>query len=521
MSSVRSAAPASPPGPVRRAGPRQWWALVALTVPVLLMSIDLTVLSMAVPALSTDLAPTASQLLWIIDVYGVFLAGLLILMGSLGDRIGRRRLLLTGAVAFGAASLLAAFAWNAEVLILARALLGLGGATLMPSTLSLIRNIFEDPAQRRRAISVWAAAFAGGAGLGPVVGGLLLEHFWWGSVFLINLPVMALLLAVGPFLLPESRDPRPGPFDLLSAALLIGAVLAVVFGFKEAGKLGWGVQPAAWLAGGTLVAALFAARQRRLAQPLIDLALLRSLPFGVAVLTNIAGVFAMTGMLYFFPQYVQIVLGRSALEAGLWALPLATGAIIGSLTVPALARRFPAGLVIGLGLALASSGYLLLSLLDTDGVAALAFAGGALLGGGVGLANTLANDVIVSAAPPGRAGAAAGISETAYELGGAMGTAVLGSVGAQVYASRVLADLPAQTPPEAAGAATQTLAAAERVAASLPPAQGRELLGTAHSAFVDAMSQTFLTGGLIVAAAAAAAALALRTYRVTAATATH
>lgn len=514
MNSARSATSVTVPDRARRAGPRQWWALVALTVPVLLMSIDLTVLSMAVPALSADLAPTATQLLWIIDVYGVFLAGLLILMGSLGDRIGRRRLLLTGAVAFGAASLLAALAWNAEVLILARALLGLGGATLMPSTLSLIRNIFEDPAQRRRAISVWAAAFAGGAGLGPVVGGLLLEHFWWGSVFLINLPVMALLLAVGPFLLPESRDPRPGPFDLPSAVLLIGAVLAVVFGFKEAGRLGWGLVPAAWLAGGAVVAALFAARQRRLPQPLLDLALFRSLPFGVAVFTNIAGVFAMTGMLYFFPQYVQIVLGRSALEAGLWALPLAAGAVLGSLVVPALARRLPAGLVIGLGLALAATGYLLLSLLDATGTAALAFGGGALLGGGVGLANTLTNDVIVGAAPPGRAGAAAGISETAYELGGAMGTAVLGSVGAQIYASRVLADLPDRTPPEAAEAATQTLATAERVAAALPPAQGRELLSTAHGAFVDAMSQTFLTGAVIVAVAAAAAALVLRKHRV-------
>ncbi|MFJ7206681.1 MFS transporter [Streptomyces sp. NPDC098789] len=481
------------------------------------MSIDLTVLSMAVPALSADLEPTSAQLLWIIDVYGVFLAGLLILMGSLGDRIGRRRLLLTGAVAFGAASLLAAFAWNAEALILARALLGLGGATLMPSTLSLIRNIFEDPAQRRRAISVWAAAFAGGAGLGPVVGGLLLEHFWWGSVFLINLPVMVLLLAVGPFLLPESRDPRPGPFDPLSAVLLIAAVLAVVFGFKEAGRLGWGPQAAAWLAAGALVAALFGMRQRRLVRPLLDLTLLRSLPFCVAVFTNIAGVFAMTGMLYFFPQYVQIVLGRSALEAGLWALPLAVGAILGSLTVPALARRFPAGLVIGLGLALAATGYLLLSLLDASGVPALAFGGGALLGGGVGLANTLTNDVIVSAAPPDRAGAAAGISETAYELGGAMGTAVLGSIGAQIYASRVLAELPAQIPPAAAEAATRTLATAERVAAALPAAQGRELLTTAHSAFVDAMSRTFLTGALIVAAAAVTAALALRKHHVAAA----
>lgn len=497
-------------------GTGQWWALIALTVPVLLMSIDLTVLSTALPSLSEDLTPSSTQLLWIIDVYGVFMAGLLVTMGSIGDRMGRRRLLMIGALAFGGASALAAFAWNAEVLIVARALLGLGGATLMPSTLSLIRAVFTDAAQRRRAIAFWAAAFAGGAGLGPIVGGLLLEHFWWGSVFLINLPVMVLLLATGPRLLPESKDPNPGPFDIPSALMLTAAVLALIFGIKEVGKHGWDLSSPALLLAGGLLTALFAVRQSRLAHPLIDIQLFRSLPFTVAVLANIAGVFAMTGALYFFPQYVQIVLGYSPLEAGLWSLPLAAGAVLGALLVPVVARRLPVGWVIGIGLAVAAAGYLTLSMLGLDGVLPVAFAGGALVGAGVGMAETLTNDVIIGTAPPEKAGAAAGISETAYELGGALGTAVLGSIGTSLYRGQVLADLPAQTPSVITDAATQTLGAAGQAAAHLPPEQARPFLSLVNEAFVHAMTQTFTIAALIVGAAALAGFIALRRHRHTA-----
>ncbi|MFJ7213672.1 MFS transporter [Amycolatopsis sp. NPDC098790] len=491
----------------------RWWALAVLTVPVLLMSIDVTVLSMAIPALSKDLAPSGTQLLWIIDIYGVFLAGLLILMGSLGDRVGRRRLLLLGALAFGAASALAAFAWSAEVLIAARALLGVGGATLMPSTLSLIRNIFPDPAERRRAISIWMAAFAGGAGLGPVVGGVLLEHFWWGSVFLINLPIMVLLLVAGPFVLPESKDRDPGTFDVLSAGLLIGAVLAVIFGFKSTGAHGWGLVPLAWLLGGVAAATVFVVRQRRRTHPLIDISLFRSLPFTVAVLANIAGVFAMTGMLYFFPQYLQIVLGYSSLESGLWSLPLAAGAIIGALTSPLVARRLTAGWVVGTGLALTATGYVVMSHLGVDGLMVLAVAGGVLLGGGVGLADTLTNDVIIGTAPADKAGAAAGVSETAYELGGALGTAVLGTLGVSLYRGHVLAGLPPETPPALAGAAAETVGAADRIAAELPAGAAARFTSVVDDAFVAAMSQTFVIAAVIVGVAAIAVLAALRHHR--------
>ncbi|WP_308010446.1 MFS transporter [Blastococcus sp. LR1] len=217
---------------------RRWSALAVLALPVLLISVDMTVLGFAVPALSADLGPTSTELLWIVDIYSFLLAGLLVLMGNLGDRIGRRRLLIAGAIAFGLASALAAFATSPEMLIAARALLGLGGATLMPSTLALLRSVFPDDRERRLAIAIWAAAFSGGAAVGPIIGGVLLERFWWGSVFLVNAPVMVLLVIGALVLLPESRNPLPGPFGVPSGLLSIAGVLPVVYALKTVAKDG-------------------------------------------------------------------------------------------------------------------------------------------------------------------------------------------------------------------------------------------------------------------------------------------
>lgn len=488
----------------------RWWALVILTLPVVLMSVDLTVLSMAVPMLSESLTPTGNQLLWIIDIYGIFLAGLLILMGALGDRIGRRSLLLIGGAAFGGASILAAFAWNPVVLITARALLGIGGATLMPATLALIRSIFPDAVERRRALSIWAAAFAGGAGLGPVLGGFLLEHFWWGSVFLINVPIMILLITLGPFLLPNTKDPHPGPFAPLSALQLIAGILLAIYGLKEIGKHGWSITTVLFIACGLALLAAFTTRQARLKQPLVDVSLFRSLPFSIAVLANVAGVFALTGILYFLPQYAQLVLNKTPMTAGLWALPIAGAAIAGAISAPSLAKQLPVGWIIGGGLVIASTGYFTLTHLGIDEVLALAFAGGSLVGLGVGLADTLANDVIIATAPPQRAGAAAGISETAYELGGVLGTAILGSIGLNTYRHNLKDTLPATIPDDVVHRAAETLGDATHIAQQLPEPTMQQFLDHAHRAFVDGMTTSFLIGMIVVALTGITAIATLR-----------
>ena len=266
----------------QQAGRREWIGLAVIALPCLLYSMDLTVLNLALPAISEDLRPSSSELLWIVDIYGFLVAGLLITMGTLGDRIGRRRLLLIGAASFGAASVLAAFASSAPMLIAARALLGVAGATLAPSTMALIFNMFADPGERKIAIGVWIASFSAGAAIGPLVGGALLELFWWGSVFLIGVPVMALLLVLGPRLLPESRDPDAGRLDLVSAALSLAAVLAVIFALKRLAEDGLHWTPFVAVAAGVLLAALFARRQRRLDDPLIDLDLFRIPAFSAA-----------------------------------------------------------------------------------------------------------------------------------------------------------------------------------------------------------------------------------------------
>ena len=284
----------------RRAGRREWIGLAVLMLPLLVISMDMTVLYYAVPALSAALAPTSSELLWILDSYSFVLAGLLVTMGTLGDRVGRRRLLLIGVAGFGVASLASAYAASAGALIAARAPLGIAGATLMPSTMALIRGMFHDPSQRRTAVAVWMAVFTSGTAVGPLVSGVLLEHFWWGSVFLVNVPVMALLLVVGPILLPESRDPRPGRFDLVSVALSMGAMLPAVYGIKKAAQDGFGWLPALSIVAGLAVGALFVHRQRLLARsaganPMIDLGLFRHRTFGAAVLINVLAIFALVG----------------------------------------------------------------------------------------------------------------------------------------------------------------------------------------------------------------------------------
>jgi DHA2 family multidrug resistance protein-like MFS transporter len=415
-----------------RAGRREWIGLAVIALPCLLYAMDLTVLYLAIPELSADLRPNEAQLLWIVDIYGFLIAGLLITMGTLGDRIGRRRLLLIGAGAFGAASVLAAFSTSAEMLIASRAVLGVAAATLAPSTLSLIRNMFHDDRQRTFAIGVWITSFSAGAALGPVLGGVLLEFFWWGSVFLLGVPVMALLLVVGPRLLPEYRDPDPGRLDLVSVALSLVAVLAAIYGLKRIAVDGVEAPFLLAIAAGLAVGALFVRRQAHLADPLIDLRLFRVGAFRTSLAINTLGFFVAFGGELFVTQYLQLVLGLSPLEAGAWTVPGAAGFVVGSMVAPVLVRRIHPAFVTAGGMALAAVGFAVLT--QVGGLAELV-AGTALLSLGLGPVFTLAADLVVSAAPPERAGAASAILETSSEFGSAAGIAILGSVGYAVFRS--------------------------------------------------------------------------------------
>jgi DHA2 family multidrug resistance protein-like MFS transporter len=480
----------------------QWWALAVLVLPVLLISVDATVLGFALPYLSEDLGPTGAEQLWIVDVYSFVLAGLLVFMGTLGDRIGRRRLLLAGAVAFGLASVLAAFSTTPMMLILARALLGVGGATLMPSTLSLIRSIFTDDRRRRTAVAVWSAAFSGGMAVGPVIGGWLLEHFWWGSVFLINVPVMVVLLVAGPLLLPEHRDPNPGRFDLLSALLSLGAMLPAVYGVKIAATSGFTWSAALAIVVGLGLGVLFVRRQRRLERPMLDLALFSNRMFTASVVTNLLGVFALVGLLFLVPQYLQLVLGLSPVTAALWMLPATVAGIAGALLAAWLARRVRVAVLVSVGLLLGAAGFLVLTALGTTAGLAAVVVAFVLVGGGVALSETLTNDLVISAAPVDRAGAASAISETGYELGGALGTALLGSLATAVYQSGVTGSLSA-APHDAAmdtavAAAHDTLGGAVSAAKSLPAPAAEALVTSAREAFVSGMHVTAWAGAAIL-----------------------
>jgi DHA2 family multidrug resistance protein-like MFS transporter len=496
----------SVPG-VALAGRREWVGLAVLALACLLYAMDLTVLHLAVPSLSAELRPSSAQLLWITDIYGFMVAGFLVTMGTLGDRIGRRRLLLLGAGAFGVLSVLAALSTSPEQLIAGRALLGIAGATLAPSTLSLIFSMFPDPGQRQVAIGVWITSFSAGGAIGPVLGGVLLERYWWGSVFLLAVPVMALLLALGPRVLPEYRDPGAGRLDLVSAAMSLVAVLAVVFGLKLSAQDGFNGLAGAAVGVGLVVGVLFARRQLTLADPMIDLRLFHNTAFNASLATNLVGIFIAVGYFLFVAQYLQLVLGLSPLEAGLWSLPSAVGFIVGSNLAPRILRRVRPAPVIGTGLAMAAVGLAVLTQVGGSHNADLAILAGASLLVSLGLAPvfTATTDLIVSSAPPERAGAASGISETGSELGGALGIAILGSIGVAVYRGELADALPADLPGQAAAAARDTLGGAVGVAAQLPAELGAAVVAAAREAFIQGLQ---LTAALSAAVAVAIAVLA-------------
>jgi MFS transporter, DHA2 family, multidrug resistance protein len=489
---------------------REWIGLGAIALACMLYVMDLTILHLAIPEISADLQPSSTQLLWIIDIYGFVVAGSLITMGTLGDRIGRRRLLLIGAAAFGAASVLAAFSSSSEMLVGTRALLGLAGATIAPSTLSLIRNMFLDHEERTRAIAIWITSFSVGAAVGPLLGGLVLEFFWWGAAFLVNVPVMALLLFLGPRLLPEYKDPDAGRLDILSAALSLVAVLSVILGLKQLAQDGIGWLPVVSFAIGATVGILFVRRQRRLTDPLIDLGLFRVPAFTSSLLLYGCGILFVFGGFLFLPQFLQLVIGLSPLEAGLWTLPWALAFVVGSQLTPRLAQKYPPAPLMAGGLVLAALGFALFTQLEpTSGFAMIVIAS-VLFSLGTAPVFTLTNDLIIGSAPPERAGAAAGISETSAELGGALGIALFGSIGLAVYRSGVVDGISAEVPQDAAEVAQDTLGGAVEVAAQLPSDLAEPLLESAQTAFVQGVHITSAISALGALALAAFAWAAIR-----------
>jgi MFS transporter, DHA2 family, multidrug resistance protein len=496
--------------PFPKAGRREWVGLGVLTLACLLYVMDLTVLHLAVPAISADLQPTSAQLLWIIDLYGFLIAGSLITMGTLGDRIGRRRLLLLGAAAFGLTSILAAFSPTAEWLIVSRALLGIAGATLAPSTLSLIFHMFPDPHQRQVAIGFWIGAFSAGAAIGPVLGGVMLELFWWGSVFLLALPVMAALLALGPRVLPEYRDPEAGRLDLASAAMSVAAVLAVIYGLKETAQDGLGLPPVLAILAGLAVGVGFVRRQRRLADPMIDVGLFRLRSFNAALAINLLAIFVAVGYFLFVAQYLQLVLGLSPLEAGLWSLPSALGFIAGSQLGPRILGQVRPARVVAGGLGLAAVGLGLLTQVGASGGLAALVTGSVIISLGMAPVFGLTTELIVGSAPPEQAGAASGISETAAELGGALGIAAMGSLGVAIYRGQLADRLPPELPAEVAIATRDTLGSAVAVTAELPGQLGAAVLAAARDAFVAGMQLSSVIAAVVAAGVAILALVTLR-----------
>lgn len=484
---------------------RDWVGLAVLTLPTLLISIDVSVLYVALPSLSRDLHASATQQLWILDIYSFMLAGLLVTMGGLADRIGSRRLLLVGGTAFGAVSVLAAFSQSAEMLILSRALLGVAGATIMPSTMSTIRHMFQRPGQMGQAISIWLACFMGGMTVGPVLGGALLERFWWGAAFLMGVPVMALLVLLAPKLLPDIR-PTAGAHALPDAASVLLSMVTLlpgVYGLKEIAR-GEHVATAAL---GILVAAVagtvFVRRQRRLADPLVDLTLFADRRFSVGLATFLVTGVVMAGVSFAAALYLQGVLGLSPSTVGAWMVPQSLVMLVGTLLAPRLDRRYDTVTLVVGGLAVAGAGLMLLGLLDRDALG-LHLVAMIVAAGGVSVPMSLVMNIVMGAAPPERAGSAGSLMEMCGELGIALGVATLGTLVAALYRFELPGRLPAGISADSAATVSEGVTAAPAAGAGTPELAG-QIVTAAQTAFTDAYNVVGLIGGLALIATAVVA----------------
>ena len=533
--------------PAPRAPWRDWLALALLMFPVLLVAVDNTALTFALPAIARSLGASGVELLWIVDAYPLVLAGLLVAIGSLGDRIGRRRLLFIGSTGFAAISAVTAFAPSAEWLIAGRAGLGFFGAMLMPSTLSLIRNIFPEPNRRRLAVAIWAAGFSGGAALGPIFGGWLVEHFWWGAVLLVAVPIILPLLVLGPALIPESRDPNPGRVDVPSIVLSLLVMVPVVYGIKILATHGLALEPLAAIAFGLLMGYVFIRRQRQLLAaglplddrpqdslqqdaaalagaapdgalaanriaPLLDLSLFGNRVFSTAIVANVLALFSFNGFILFLAQHLQLIEGQSPSESGVAMVPALIATVLAGLLVVLLVKKIRPGFVVAGGLLLSAGGYFLVAFGDHGNGPALLLAALLVLCLGVGAAETISNDLILGAAPAEKSGAAAAISETGYEIGSLLGTAILGSILTASYQGnlRLPAGVADAVPAEASAQAGETLAGAVELAQTLPGPLAEAVMTAARTAFDSGVHITATIALVLMAGASVLAAVVLR-----------
>jgi DHA2 family multidrug resistance protein-like MFS transporter len=491
-----------------KAGRREWIGLAVLGLPTMLLSLDLSVLFLAMPHLSADLGASSTEQLWITDIYGFATAGFMITMGTLGDRIGRRRLLLIGAASFGVVSVAAAYSTSPQALIATRTLLGVAGATLLPSTLALIRTMFHDPKQMGVAIAAWTTCYMAGVALGPVAGGLMLEHFWWGSVFLLAVPVMGLLLLAGPVLLHEHRDREAGRIDLASVALSLAAILLVTYGLKELGRYGYRPLFVLAVMGGAALGVAFVVRQRRLVHPLLDLGLFGIRTVRVMLVIAVSVAVVQNGNALVVTLYLQMVQGLSPLEAGLWLLLPSVALVTAVNATPRLVSRIRPGNLFAAGLVASAGGYLLIAQVGSIGELAVVIVGAVVVFAGIGPAGALVNQLILGAVPPDKAGSAASMASTSGELGIAMGIAVLGSLANLIYRSHVV--VPATVPAEPAHTASESIVDAVTTAERLPDALGADLVDAARDAFTTAMGGLAATSAVLLLALAAFATAALR-----------
>jgi len=413
---------------------RQWIGLGVLSLATLLVSLDLFVMLLAVPAVTEALGASSSQQLWILDVYGFMVAGLMITMGNIGDRIGRRRLLLASAALFGVASVAAAYSTSPEMLIVTRAVLGIAGAAIAPCTLSLISTLFPNAQQRAKALGIWAGCFTVGAVIGPIVGGVLLNHFWWGSAFLIGVPAMAVLVAVGPFLLPEYRDENAGRIDLPSVLLSLAAILPAIHGLKQLAAHGASATAAGSLVAGGVFGWIFVRRQRRLADPLVDVRLFTRKTFTVTLGSMLCFSMLSGGVMVFVAQYFQLVQGMTPLAAGVALVPGMVTTTVAFQAAPRLAQRIRPGVLIPAGIAFTVVGMAVMTQATSTAVLVIAFAVQCV---GPAPLVTLGTNLVIGSVPPEKAGSAGALTQTGNEFGYALGIAILGSVVTAAYRSQM------------------------------------------------------------------------------------